>query len=94
INSTEAFGMVQVESMVCGTPVISTDMPGVRQPVKLTGMGLIVPPRNAAALSQALIEILDHPNGFVGDQQSVKNRFSPSAIAKQYESLFNQLLQY
>jgi len=94
INSTESFGMVQVESMTCGTPVISTDLPGVRQPVKMTGMGRTVPPRNAAALSQALIEILDHPNGFVGDQQSVKNRFSPSAIAKQYESLFNLLLQY
>ncbi|GAJ01062.1 unnamed protein product, partial [marine sediment metagenome] len=53
INSTEAFGMVQVESMICGTPVLSTDMPRVRQPVKLTGMGRIVPPRNSAALSQA-----------------------------------------
>jgi glycosyltransferase involved in cell wall biosynthesis len=94
INSTESFGMVQVESMTCGTPVISTDLPGVRQPVKMTGMGRTVPPRNAAALSQALIEILDHPNGFGGDMQSVKNKFSPSAIAEQYESLFNQLLQH
>lgn len=93
INSTEAFGMVQVESMICGTPVISTDMPGVRQPVRLTGMGRIVPPRNAAALSQALIEILDHPSGYSGDEQSVKNRFSPNVIAEQYETLFNQLLQ-
>ena len=93
INSTEAFGMVQVESMICGTPVLSTDMPGVRQPVKLTGMGRIVPPRNSAALSQALIEILDHPNVYSGDEQSVKDRFSPNVIAEQYETLFNQLLQ-
>lgn len=94
INSTESFGMVQVESMTCGTPVISTDLPGVRQPVKMTGMGRTVPPRNAPALSQALIEILDHPNGYAGDPQAVKTRFSPSAIAEQYETLFNQLLQH
>ena len=94
INSTESFGMVQVESMTCGTPVISTDLPGVRQPVKMTGMGRTVPPRNAPALSQALIEILDHPNGYGGDQQAVKSRFSPSTIAEQYENLFNQLLQH
>lgn len=94
INSTEAFGMVQVESMICGTPVISTDMPGVRQPVKLTGMGRIVPPRNAPALSQALIDILDQPNNYGGDDQAVKMKFSPNAIAEQYETLFNQLLQH
>jgi glycosyltransferase involved in cell wall biosynthesis len=80
--------------MTCGTPVVSTDLPGVRQPIKMTGMGRTVPPRNAAALTQALIEILDHPNGYSGDEQSVKNRFSPDLIAEQYETLFKQLLQH
>lgn len=94
INSTESFGMVQVESMTCGTPVISTDLPGVRQPVLMTGMGRSVPPRDPAALSRALIDILDHPNGFVGDQQEVKDRFSPESIAKQYETIFYQLINH
>lgn len=94
INSTESFGMVQVESMTCGTPVISTDLPGVRQPVLMTGMGRSVPPRDPAALSRALIDILDHPNGFVGDQQEVKDRFSPDSIAKQYETIFDQLIHH
>ena len=93
INSTESFGMVQVESMTCGTPVISTDLPGVRQPIKLTGMGRTIPPRDAEELSKALIEILSDPIDYSGDQEKVKDQFSPSAIAEQYEALFHQLLQ-
>lgn len=93
INSTESFGMVQVESMTCGTPVVSTDLPGVRQPIKSTRMGLIVPPRDPAKLSRALIEILSQPNGFRGNPEKVKNQFSPAAVAAQYESLFDELLK-
>lgn len=92
INSTESFGMVQVESMFCGTPVISTDLPGVRQPVMMTGMGLSVPPKNPGALSKALIEILSSPNGYGGNQQEVIRLFSSDTIAAQYESLFERIL--
>lgn len=92
INSTESFGMVQVESMFCGTPVISTNLPGVRQPVMMTGMGLSVPPKNPGALSKALIEILSSPNGYGGNQQEVIRLFSSDTIAAQYESLFERIL--
>jgi glycosyltransferase involved in cell wall biosynthesis len=33
LNSTETFGLVQVEAMLCGTPSVASDLPGVRQPV-------------------------------------------------------------
>jgi glycosyltransferase involved in cell wall biosynthesis len=45
INHTEAFGMVQCEAMMAGTPVIATNLPGVRVPVTFTGMGEIVEPK-------------------------------------------------
>ena len=48
INSTESFGLVQVEAMLCGTPVVATALPGVRQPVMMTGMGKVVPVADAA----------------------------------------------
>ena len=41
LNSTESFGLVQVEAMLCGVPSVASDLPGVRQPVRITGMGEI-----------------------------------------------------
>ncbi|HEX2981668.1 MAG TPA: glycosyltransferase family 4 protein [Anaerolineaceae bacterium] len=93
INGTESFGMVQVEAMTCGTPAVATDMPGVRQPVRTTGMGRIVPTRDSGALAEAIIDILDHPDRYHGDAAAVTQRYSPQTIASEYEEIFQELTQ-
>ncbi|HNZ12345.1 MAG TPA: glycosyltransferase family 4 protein, partial [Anaerolineaceae bacterium] len=92
INGTESFGIVQVESMMSGTPVVATDLPGVRQPVRMTGMGRIVPPRNALALGEAIIDVLDHPDKYQGDPAQIARMFAPASIAEQYEKVFGAVL--
>ena len=47
LNRTESFGFVQIESMLNGTPVVASALPGVRVPTIETGMGLTVPPGDA-----------------------------------------------
>ena len=47
--------------MSCGTPVVATDLPGVRVPVKMSGMGRIVPVADAGAIAQAILDILAEP---------------------------------
>lgn len=91
-NSTESFGIVQVESMACGIPVVASDLPGVREPVKLTGMGQLVAPANTHALAQAIIEILNHPKNYQGDVDAVKKQFSSQHIAEEYERLFDEVI--
>jgi len=93
INSTESYGMVQVEAMTCGTPVVATDLPGVRQPVAMTGMGLVVPPQDAKALAHAINTILDNPVRFSGDAAAVAERFSSKTIAQQYVAIYKKLAE-
>jgi len=57
INSTEAFGLVQVEAMLAGTPVVASNLPGVRLPILKTGMGVLAEPKNPASLASAIMKV-------------------------------------
>jgi glycosyltransferase involved in cell wall biosynthesis len=93
VNSTESFGMVQVEAAICGTPSVASDLPGVREATHLTGMGLTAPPRDPRALAEAICEVLSHPETYSGQREKIAEQFSPANIAARYESLFEHLLQ-
>ncbi len=93
LNSTESFGLVQVEGMLCGTPSIASNLPGVRQPVTQTGMGQVVPIGDAEALAQALIEVLGNKARYVRPREEIAARFSTPRTADGYEGLFQDLLE-
>ena len=92
LNSTEAFGMVQIEAMIQGTPVVASDLPGSRQPVKITKMGKIVPIRDSKALALAIIDILNEPERYKKDSKKIAIDFSPKTIAEFYQAQFQDLL--
>lgn len=92
LNSTESFGMVQVESMFCGTPVVASDLPGMRQPALTTGMGLVFPPGNSQALAEAIIRVLNHPESYHRGTGELKALYGSDRIAERYEELFQRLL--
>jgi len=92
LNSTESFGLVQIESMICGTPVVASDLPGVRQPVLTTGMGKISAIGDEEALAQAILEVLQNPGAFRTAAKELRSKFDPRQTAAAYVQLFEELL--
>lgn len=57
-NNLETFGIVQPEAMVCGCPVVASDLPGVRMPVKMTGLGEISKVGDSQDLANKIKKVL------------------------------------
>ena len=56
----EAFGIVLVEAMACGCPVIASDFPGVDAVVR-SGGGVLVPPGDMSRLAEAIERTISDP---------------------------------
>jgi len=92
LNSTEAFGLVQIEAMMNGVPCVPSALPGVRQPVSMHGMGRVAKIGDSADLAEAILEVLNEPDKFRGDIESIKKSYNPDSIAAEYEKLFKRLM--
>jgi glycosyltransferase involved in cell wall biosynthesis len=91
INSTEGFGMVQAEAMLYGTPVIASDLPGVRVPIKLTKMGIIVKPESGKLIADAIVEIFKNRKKYT-NKKLIKNAKEIFSIKKAYQ-FYDHLLK-
>ena len=92
LNSTEAFGLVQIEAMMNGVPCVPSALPGVRQPVSMHGMGRVAKIGDSADLAACILDVLNEPNKFRGDIESIKKAYDPHSIAAEYEKLFTKLM--
>jgi glycosyltransferase involved in cell wall biosynthesis len=92
INSTETFGLVQVEAMLSGCPVVASNLPGVREPIRMTGMGEIVPIKDSQALADAIVQILQNKSRYARPREEISRKFSMDTTLDAYEKLFGELV--
>jgi glycosyltransferase involved in cell wall biosynthesis len=91
LNSTEAFGLVQIEAMMNGTPCIASALPGVRRPVQMHNMGEVTPIGDAPALAEALLNLLANREKYKCDTADLARTYDPDSVAVEYEKLFAKL---
>ena len=93
LNSTEAFGLVQIEAMMNGVPCVPSALPGVRQPVTMHGMGRVAKIGDAADLAESILDVLSDPQKYKGDIEAIKKAYNPDSVAQEYEKLFARLIK-
>lgn len=93
LNRTESFGMVQAEAMLCGTPVVASRLPGVREAVERIGMGLLVEPGDAEALADAIGRVLAKPGDYRKDTALIEREFSAERSLDVFENLLREVAE-
>lgn len=93
----EGLPKILIEAAACGRPVIATDVPGCRDAIRENLTGLVVPVKDAQALSQAILELLNNPQkaqamGKAG-RKLAEEKFDVREVVRQHLAIYNSLLK-
>jgi glycosyltransferase involved in cell wall biosynthesis len=91
-SRTDCFPSTQLEAILCGTPLVSSDTPGAREVVRVTGMGVQVPLADPPGLARGIVRVLRDPKAFVVPPERVRAIFDADKSAAEYEDLFRELV--
>lgn len=91
----ESFGVVLLEAMASGLPIVASDIPGYHTVLTPGQEGVLVPPRKAEPLAQAILQLLQNPQerARMGEAGMKKARqYTWDKIAKQVLDYYQELL--
>jgi glycosyltransferase involved in cell wall biosynthesis len=91
----EGFGLVIVEAMGCGCPVIASRLPAIDDIARDGETALLVPPGDAPALAQAIAAVLDDPAAAARRAATARTqalaRFDWQPITERYAAVLSRL---
>ena len=98
VTPNEAFGLVQVEAMICRKPVISCDLKSGVPYVNQDGVsGIVVKPEDDDGLTAALKRLIDDPDlrGRLGEggRRRAENEFEESVMVQRYRKCFLEVIE-
>ncbi len=91
----ESFGVVLLEAMAAGTPVVASDLAGYRNVVRPERDALMFPPGDATALADALRRVLsddEQRRRLIISGQERAERFSLDGLAARYLEMYEEVL--
>ncbi|MEO0116011.1 MAG: glycosyltransferase family 4 protein [candidate division WOR-3 bacterium] len=92
----ESFGIILLEAMACGKPVVASNIPGYQEVVSDGEDGFLVPPRSPKAIAEAIIRICQDEEkrremGEAGRRKALT--YSWENIGKKVEEFYKKLLR-
>jgi glycosyltransferase involved in cell wall biosynthesis len=87
----EPYGIVVVEALASGTPVVVTDAGGAREIVDhaAAGSGTLVPPRDTGALADALVEV--SPRTTNPNERGARHSLQPASETGRFAEIFREV---
>lgn len=91
-SRSDMFALTQVEAMLCGTPVVASDIPGARVVVRETGFGKLFPARDPEALAEAICQVIQTRDQYCPVREEVRKIFDRERSLDQYQALLESLV--
>jgi phosphatidyl-myo-inositol alpha-mannosyltransferase len=92
----ESFGIVLVEAMAAGLPIVASDIPGYREVVRKGVDGLLVPPNDPPAVAEAIRTVISDPalaERLRAAAQARAERFRWEVVAVEIESAYHDAMR-
>ena len=80
----ESFGIVLIEAMACGLPVVASDIPGYRSVIEDGVQGILTPPGNSKALAEAMLSLME--------DEPLRKSMSTAALERSAEYSWDRLV--
>jgi len=93
-SRTDCFPSTQVEAVLSGTPLVTADIPGAREVVQVTGMGVLAPPRDPAGLARGIVEVLRYRDRYARPPEAIRRIFDLEKSVGEYEELLGRLASW
>ncbi len=92
IDRTEAFGMVLLEAMACGTPVVASNLPGVRALVEDGRTGFLAAPGDAGDLAEKIVRCIRNRSALgAAAREHAAARYGWATVAERLLELYHTL---
>jgi glycosyltransferase involved in cell wall biosynthesis len=92
-SRSDCFPSTQIEAVRSGAPLVTADIPGAREIVKVTGMGVLAPARDPHGLAEGIVQVATHLEEYRARQDVARAIFDPEKTYDAYEALFERAIR-